>query len=216
MPVGTALARIMHHSSRFCPPSPRPHAFDPSSGSVCVNSLWNALGSDLPRWWLVAPWLRDRMASGQARRRGTVLPPAARRQLDANARDMRLQHVTAGGKLFVPALDDALRLGPGGTVGNPPLRVDHNVEATRPHAHRRSIRGVEPTIQPMGARCTVLDPPHAQNPDPVLILTGKSAAMIPPAEREQGPILVEAPKPRLGCALLGLWSFCPRTPFASA
>jgi hypothetical protein len=61
------------------------------------------------------------------------------------------------GKLIVPALDDALRLGPGGTVGNLPLRVDHNVEATRPHAHRRSIRGVEPTIQPMGARCAVLD-----------------------------------------------------------
>jgi hypothetical protein len=53
MPVGTALARIMHHASRFCPPGRRPHAIDPSSGSVCVNSLWNALGIDLPRRRLV-------------------------------------------------------------------------------------------------------------------------------------------------------------------
>jgi GAF domain len=36
-----------------------------------------------------------------------------------------------------------------GSVGNLPLRVDGNVEAWGPHAHRRSIRGIEPSIQPM-------------------------------------------------------------------
>jgi hypothetical protein len=35
-----------------------------------------------------------------------------------------------------------------GGIGSLPLRVDGNVEPTRPHAHCRSIRGVEPTIQP--------------------------------------------------------------------
>jgi hypothetical protein len=29
-----------------------------------------------------------------------------------------------------------------------PLRVDGNVEASRPHAHGRSIRGIDPSIQP--------------------------------------------------------------------
>jgi hypothetical protein len=33
----------------------------------------------------------------------------------------------------------------------------------------------------MGARGAVLDPPRAQNPDPVLILTEKSAAVKPRA-----------------------------------
>ena len=206
MPVGTALARIMHHASRFCPPSPR-HAFDPSS-------LWNALGIDLPGWWLVAPWLRDRMASGRS---AAARNHAPSRQPVGNWTRMRAI-CDYSGKLIVPALDDALRLGPGGTVGNLPLRVDHNVEATRPHAHRRSIRRVEPTIQPMGARCAVLDPPHAQNPDPVLILTEKSAALKPRAELETAKNgcwyvcsvppagthpRVEAPKPRLSCLLVG-------------
>jgi hypothetical protein len=60
----------------------------------------------------------------------------------------RPQHVAAGGKLIIPALDDALRLGARGCVGLP-LRVDGNVEAWCPHAHRRSICGIEPSIQPM-------------------------------------------------------------------
>jgi hypothetical protein len=46
-----------------------------------------------------------------------------------------------------PRIDDALCLGARGSVGNPPLRVDGNVEASCPHAHRRSIRGIEPSIQ---------------------------------------------------------------------
>jgi hypothetical protein len=48
-----SLARIMHHSSLF---SRRASARTPSirpSGSVCVNSLCNALGIDLPRRRLV-------------------------------------------------------------------------------------------------------------------------------------------------------------------
>jgi hypothetical protein len=57
----------------------------------------------------------------------------------------------AGGKLLVPALDNALCLGARGSVGNLPLRGDGNVEASCPHGHRRSIRGIEPSIQPMRA-----------------------------------------------------------------
>jgi hypothetical protein len=48
--------------------------------SVRVNSTCNALGIDLPRRRLIGarcPVLRGRTASGQARRRGTVLPPGS-------------------------------------------------------------------------------------------------------------------------------------------
>jgi hypothetical protein len=51
----------------------------------------------------------------------------------------RPQHVAAGGKLLVPAFDDGLRLGARGGIGNLPLGVDGNVQAPRPHAHRRSM-----------------------------------------------------------------------------
>ena len=44
--------------------------------------------------------------------------------------------------LIIPVLDDGLRLGARGCVGNLPLRFDGNVEAPR-------FRAVEPTIQPM-------------------------------------------------------------------
>jgi hypothetical protein len=48
-----------------------------------------------------------------------------------------------------PALDDAPRFAARGGVGSLPLGIDGNVEAPYPHAHGRSIRGVEPTIQTM-------------------------------------------------------------------
>jgi hypothetical protein len=47
----------------------------------------------------------------------------------------RPKHVAAGGKLLVPALDDALCLGARGDVGNLPLGSHGNIEAPRPHAH---------------------------------------------------------------------------------
>jgi hypothetical protein len=47
------------------------------------------------------------------------------------------------------ALDDDLRLRPRDSVGKVPLRIDDNVEASCPHAHHRSIRGIELSIQPM-------------------------------------------------------------------
>jgi hypothetical protein len=44
--------------------------------------------------------------------------------------------------LIIPVLDDGLRLGARGCVGNLPLRFDGNIEAPR-------FRAVEPPIQPM-------------------------------------------------------------------
>jgi hypothetical protein len=73
----------------------------------------------------------------------------SRRPRDQRGPDRRRpQDVAAGGKLLVPALDDAL-VSARGSVGNLPLRVDGNVEASCPHAHCRSISGIEPSIQPM-------------------------------------------------------------------
>jgi hypothetical protein len=43
----------------------------------------------------------------------------------------RPQDVPAGEKLLIPPLDDGLRLGARGSIGNLPL----GVEAPRPHAH---------------------------------------------------------------------------------
>jgi hypothetical protein len=43
----------------------------------------------------------------------------------------RPQHVAAGGKLLIPALDNALRLGARGIVGNLPLGSYGNVESPR-------------------------------------------------------------------------------------
>jgi hypothetical protein len=40
----------------------------------------------------------------------------------------RPQHVTTGEKLLIPALDDGLRLGARGSIGNLPLGVDGNVQ----------------------------------------------------------------------------------------
>ena len=53
----------------------------------------------------------------------------------------RPQHVTAGGQLLIPALDDGLRLGARGGVGNLPLGIDGNVQAPRPHAHGAVLPG---------------------------------------------------------------------------
>ena len=51
----------------------------------------------------------------------------------------RPQHVAAVGKLLIPGLDNALRLGARGIVGNLPVGNYGNIESPRPHAHRGSI-----------------------------------------------------------------------------
>jgi hypothetical protein len=63
-----------------------------------------------------------------------------RRPRDQRGPDRRRpQHVPAGGKLLVPALDRPVPRR-ARSVGNLPLRADGNVDASCPHAHRRSTR----------------------------------------------------------------------------
>jgi hypothetical protein len=40
--------------------------------------------------------------------------------------------VSAGGKLFIPAVDDSLRLGARGAIGDLPFGLEANVEPARP------------------------------------------------------------------------------------
>jgi len=64
----------------------------------------------------------------------------------------RPQHVPAGDKLLIPALDDGLRLGARGGVGNLPLGLDANVEPARPDPYRRSIGRDGPQSKPANCK----------------------------------------------------------------
>jgi hypothetical protein len=81
------------------------------------------------RGWGFEGQLPSLCRSRQTRRAGDQSGPDRRRP----------QHVAAGGKQLVAALDDALRLGARGSVANLPLRVDGNV---RPRVRTRMAGGM--------------------------------------------------------------------------
>jgi hypothetical protein len=99
-------------------PQPQDKGRDRREGMAVDLSKINCPARAAARAEHVEPW-RPRDQSGPDRRRP--------------------QHVTAGGKLLVPTLDDGLRLGARGRVGIPPLGSCANVESPRQHSHRGRI-----------------------------------------------------------------------------